>query len=478
MMSDTQQPAEREAISRRGFIQAIAAGGAALSLSQLAFGQGGVTTSTATANPATSAALAQGAPAILKPGSTETLNVAIIGTGNHGRVLIDACRMIPNLRFKAICDIWRYSQLFGRGKLRAYGHTVNVYEDYREMLAQEKELDAVLIATPDWMHAEQTIACLERGLHVYCEKEMALNLEQAREMVLAARRTGKLLQIGHQRRSNPRYLHARDKIVWGNRLLGRVGQVNAQWNRSKTSDFQMPKKYEVPLETLNKYGYPSMHEFLNWRWYAKFGNGPAADLGSHQLDVIDWFLKAHPKSMMAMGSVDPSQKHEWFNNVMCLLEYETPEGPVNAFYQVLTTSGHGGYFETFMGEEGSIVMCEQEAKTLLRREPNAESWDKWVNAGVLKLAPEELNRKPEPRPDYLADCRCTRPPEAFVLPVQFTKPFHQPHLENFFDAIRHGTPLSCPGEVGYATAVTVLAINDALASGQKIEFKNEDFIVA
>ena len=74
------------------------------------------------------------------------------------------------------------------------------------MLSDEKDLDAVIIATPDFWHAEQTIACLKAGLHVYCEKEMSNTLEGARKMVQAAKQTGKLLQIGHQRRSNPRYI--------------------------------------------------------------------------------------------------------------------------------------------------------------------------------------------------------------------------------------------------------------------------------
>jgi predicted dehydrogenase len=90
---------------------------------------------------------------------------------------------------------------------------VNGYEDYREMLDKEKELDAVIIATPDFWHAPHTVDCLEAGKHVYCEKEMSNTLEGARRMVAAARETGKLLQIGHQRRSNPRYLHCYEKLL-------------------------------------------------------------------------------------------------------------------------------------------------------------------------------------------------------------------------------------------------------------------------
>ena len=71
------------------------------------------------------------------------------------------------------------------------------------MLANETDLDAVIIATPDFWHAQHTIDCLEAGINVYCEKEMSTTLENAKRMVLTSRETGKLLQIGHQRRSHP-----------------------------------------------------------------------------------------------------------------------------------------------------------------------------------------------------------------------------------------------------------------------------------
>ena len=128
----------------------------------------------------------------------------------------------PTIRVQAVCDIYPYNLRYTSNRLKRQGHPANAYEDYREMLDKEKNLHAVIVATPDWMHAEHTIACMEAGLHVYCEKTMSNSIEKAREMVLAARRTGKLLQIGHQRRSNPRYQYGVNKIIYGNRVLGRI----------------------------------------------------------------------------------------------------------------------------------------------------------------------------------------------------------------------------------------------------------------
>ncbi len=161
------------------------------------------------------------------------INVALLGAGAQGQVLLDAMLRIPGLRFRAVCDIWKeYNQKRAVNTLRKYKFEVNGYEDYREMLDKEKDLDAVVIATPDFWHAPHTVDCLKAGKHVYCEKEMSNTLDGARSMVLAARETGKLLQIGHQRRSHPRYLHCYEKLLQEAKLLGRIVTVNGQWNRA------------------------------------------------------------------------------------------------------------------------------------------------------------------------------------------------------------------------------------------------------
>ena len=99
------------------------------------------------------------------------LNVALIGAGAQGQVLLDSCVRIDGLRFRAVCDIWtEFNQQRAVRLLRRYGNEVTGYEDYREMIAAEQDLDAVIIATPDFWHAAQTIDCLNAGLHVYCEK--------------------------------------------------------------------------------------------------------------------------------------------------------------------------------------------------------------------------------------------------------------------------------------------------------------------
>ena len=292
------------------------------------------------------------------------VNVALLGAGAQGQVLLDSMLRIPGLRFRAVCDIWtEYNQKRVVNTLKKYKFEVNGYEDYREMLDKEKDLDAVVIATPDFWHAPHTIDCLKAGKHVYCEKEMSNTLEGARSMVLAARETGKLLQIGHQRRSHPRYLHCYEKLLGEAKILGRIVTVNGQWNRAVSPDLGWPERYAIPDDRLKQYGFKSMRQFRNWRWYKGLGGGPIVDLGSHQIDIYNWFLGANPSHVMASGGLDyhDPKTHEWYDTVMAIYEYETPAGPVRAYYQTQTTNGSQGYFENFMGDQGTLVISESEA---------------------------------------------------------------------------------------------------------------------
>ena len=104
----------------------------------------------------------------------DEINVAIIGFGAEAKVLSQSLVRIPGVRVRAVCDIWKFEQQRAKGFFKGYKHEVNTYEDYREMLEKEdKNIDAVVVATPDWMHCEHTCACLRAGKHVYCEKEMS-----------------------------------------------------------------------------------------------------------------------------------------------------------------------------------------------------------------------------------------------------------------------------------------------------------------
>ncbi len=422
---------------------------------------------------AEAAAAAPAASADLKE-----INVALLGAGAQGQVLIDAMLRIPGLRFRAVCDVWtEYNQKRVVNRLAKFNHEVRGYEDYREMLDKEKELDAVVVATPDFWHSQHTVDCLKAGKHVYCEKEMSNTIEGARAMMAATRETGKLLQIGHQRRSNPRYLHCYEKLLAEAKLLGRIVTIQGQWNRAVAPDLGAPDRYAIPEARLKQFGFKDMHQFRNWRWYKGLGGGPIVDLGSHQIDIYTWFLGVNPSHVTASGGqlyYDP-KTHEWYDTVMAVYDYDTAAGPVKAFYQTQTTNGSQGYFENFMGDQGTLVISESEAHAAkVYRDVNAPAWDTWIQKGYI-TTPKIQEVKEKEEDAGVTDVRESVSPDEHKVPIVLRDPYHQPHLQNFFDAVRGKAKLNCPAEIGYESAVSVLKVNDAIEAKARLSFKPEDF---
>lgn len=185
---------------------------------------------------------------------------------------------------------------------------------------------------------------------------------------------------------------------------------------------------------------------------------------------------------MASGRTNYYDKktHEWYDTVMAVYEYENTQGLVTAFYQTLSANSSNGYFECFMGTEGTLVITEYPASrcSVYREKWVLETkWEKWVKKGYLKKA-EGLDQ-PESK-DSVGDIRPPSPkPAKYDMLVTMDKPFHQPHLENFFDAIRSRgkVKLNCPAEIGYETAVAVLKVNEAAEAGRKLSFKPAEFKV-
>ncbi len=411
----------------------------------------------------------------------DQINVALIGFGAEGRVLSASLVRIPGVRVTCVCDIWRFQQQQARAFYKGYGMEVKTYENYKDMLEKEdKNIDAVVIATPDWMHCEHTCACLRAGKNVYCEKEMSNKLEQAAEMCRVAKETGKLLQIGHQRRSNPRYRHCFTKIV--PEMLGRVTTAYAQWNRTLAPFFSVrrPPKQEI----LTRYGYENPEQYLNWRWFYKYGGGSMVDLGSHQIDLFIWAWGVPPSSVTAIGGKDAFNPPRMaYDRVMCLYEFNMPDGTKNeAYYQVISSNARGGFYEQFMGVDASLTIAEISARgNTVQRELRQgglsdAQWQKFIEKGYILPNVGDAIKK-EVTKDIAVDTRISAQATGNDIAVSMNKPAHMPHLENFFAACRHGEALNCPADLAYESAVAVLAANTSADTHKTHYFKPEDFKV-
>ncbi len=442
------------------------------------------------------AGLVLAAPNILRAAQADdkdAIHVALVGFGKQAEVLFASMKNIPGLYFQAVCDISPYQLKKGMGQVRAHQRSApKGYSDIEEMLATEKGLDVAVVATPDFWHSPHTVMCLKAGLHVYCEKMMSNTIDGARAMVRAMEETGKLCQIGHQRRSNPRYRYTYEVLLKEKNICGQIVNANAQWNRSlgASQDIggaDISDKIIVPTDVLNKYGYKDMHQYLNWRFYRDLSGGPISDLGAHQIDIFNWFLGQAPKRVYATGGQSYFRQREHFDNVMCLFDYDTPQGEVRAFYQVLTTtSSGGGFWESFMGTQATIKTAEIASSSAIYRESTAPKWDELVNLGYLK-------KKAAPPKPAAADAGAVKsyasaPPDEYDLPGGLPiidlgngnsgpKPAHQPHLENFFAAVRGQATLNCDARHAFESEAPIFWVNPSALSKQPIDLTSEHLSV-
>jgi predicted dehydrogenase len=478
-------------MDRRSFIRTSAVSGAGLYLAT------------------SKSAIAQGEKA------GRTIKCALVGCGAQGDRLRVAASKIPSgIEWVAVCDIWKYNRSpVARRMAYENKHQVSgpvaEYETIEEMLDKQPEIEAVFIATPDHLHAPFSRLALSKGKSVYCEKMMSNTIEGARDMVKAGREFNGIFQIGHQRHSNPRYIHLREKIIKKG-LLGQVTHCYGQWNRgvSASKPLGIPKNQEIPTEMLAKYGFDNMEQFRNWRWFAKYGGGPISDLGAHQIDMFNWMYETTPVSLFATGGVDyydgtmgpdgtPKAKFELPDNVMCLYEYKTAQGTMRAYYQVLTTTGSQGYYEKHMGVSGSAIISESPTYNQVYAEPSND-WSEYATGDdpILVKSPDSVKNKfwehprnwakPAPKSynvtgvaKAVADARESKALDPWEIPVILDVYPHTPHVANFIESVQQKDPkkLTCNVMDSFKSCVTVLKAYECLKSGQKYNFTQADFEV-
>jgi len=429
----------------------------------------------------------------------QTLNVGIVGVGRQGKILLNnALQYIDNINFVAVCDIWSYGQRLGMGLCKRNGHDPTLYDDPQEMAEKEAgNLDGVFVATHDIHHASVTNAFLRNGIHVYCEKEMATNLAEAASMVKTARETGQLLQIGHQRRSNPYYKHAMT-LLHKDRFAGQVTCVNGQWNQIKPLrpvPTGLLKNAAMPKKRLQQYGFEDMAQFYYWRWFKELSGGPMADLGSHQVDIYNWFLKSMPTVISAVGdnewAIADAKKRQkdakpeasytpnQLDHTLVTYKYEdTPFGRVHGTYQVLLSSSTGGFYEQFLGDGGTIQTAEVRSNAGMFKEQVAETlaWEDEAEKVTMEGGEQKYkfnplkSRKEKGKMDKQAV-------ETQQQMKMADKAAHLPHQVNFLEAIRGNEELTCPAEIGYETAVTSLKTHEAALTGKTITLSHDDYVV-
>ncbi|MFN0052696.1 MAG: Gfo/Idh/MocA family protein [Planctomycetales bacterium] len=450
------------------------------------------------------------------------VKVGFIGTGDEGSVLltqhppeymeiVGLADLRPSNLKRALTGDGNEHRIGLIKKLgRQTATKIKTYEDHKKLLA-DPEIEAVVIAVPLNVHAELTIEALRAGKHVLCEKLMAHNITQCKEMIKVAKEQNRLLAVGHQRHYSVLYDNAADLIRQG--VLGDIKFIRACWHRNNSfpgSDSWMkkiPKEDEGLAGNVQEYGFDSLEQLVNWRLYNKTGGGLMAELGSHQLDASSIFLGAaagqralHPLAVSGYGGrnfygvkgVGPkdkqADKREIDDHVYVTLEFpgphynEDPNDVVIVTYSSINTNRFEPYGETVMGSRGTLI-TELEQNVMLWKEAGGDTGGGGPGqrlravqsaagggGAVLSASPSLAPATGGSATGAGADDKVSR---------GYTE-----EMEHFCWCIRNNIPqdapveqggLRCPGKHAMADAIMALTSNMAMKYRKRIEFKEEWF---
>ncbi len=312
-------------------------------------------------------------PAINALGAGDTIRVGCIGTGGRCRHLMKSLATIPNVKIVAVCDI--YDGHLAEG-LKLADPKATSTKRYKDIL-DSKDVDAVLIGTPDHWHAPMTLDAIAAGKDVYVEKPLTHAMSEGKALLDAAKKSEKIVQVGTQQRSMP-HIQKGFELVQAGRL-GKVHKVHLTWNRNnerfkKVNRGIDPRKVDWKAFLGNAPDQPFDDYKLigNWRWFWDFGGGLFTDLMVHWIDVAHWFLKLdHPSKAVALGQHTVARDvWETPDTVQTILSYP---GDVQAHFEGTFSNAREGAHIVFMGTDASL----------------------YIDRGRFELIPERGKGKPE-----------------------------------------------------------------------------------
>lgn len=379
----------------------------------------------------------------------QKVKIGMIGPGSRGQLLLHHLKANPDVEITALCDIYQPS--IDRA-VEILEFRPDIYTDYRKLL-EDKSIEAVIIATPQYQHPPQTIDALEAGKQVFCEKSMALTIPEAIAMARASRRTGKILQIGHQRMFNPRYIKAMEMIAEGR--IGTIGQIRAYWHRNNNWRRESP---------------PHLEKQINWRLYRYSSGGLMTELGSHQVQVANWALGAPPRYVSGSGSVVYwKDGREVYDNVNVVFNYP---GDVHMIYDSMISNKKYGLEEQILGSRGTL---EPEANRLYSENPPAASGIRQLLHDIEK---DVFSTVPIGGASWVPD----RPVEDKGEPIldQYPQPDDTAlQMEAFVRAVQKGQPYPGLLEQGLQASVAALMGLEAMHTHRTVYWPKEadEFVV-
>ncbi|MGH9629722.1 MAG: Gfo/Idh/MocA family protein [Bryobacteraceae bacterium] len=307
-------------------------------------------------------------------GANDRVRLGLIGCGGRGVYVMETFIKTDQVEVPAVCDVW--PERTDGAKKKA--PNAKAFLDHRKLL-DEKDVDAVLIATPDHWHAAIAIDALNAGKDVYVEKPLTLTIEEGPRIVKAARMNNRVCQVGMQQRSGKIYLQAKEEIVKAGKL-GKVTLARTWWHGNSAHLMKVPAKYTTRPSDLDwgrylgpvKWRDYDPPQYFNFRAYLDFGGGQVTDLFTHWIDVVHMFLEQdNPTAAVASGGVYHYKDGRTApDTITVLLEYP---GEWTATFEATLAPGLSGSGVELVGTEGrlNITRSRYEFYTTERNAPPA-----------------------------------------------------------------------------------------------------------
>lgn len=404
--------------------------------------------------------------------ANDHIQIALIGAGWRGQEDTKEALQVAGVKLIAVSDVYA-----GRREhcKELWGKDIVTAVDYREILARN-DIDAVIIGTPDHWHKQVAVDAMHAGKDVYCEKPMIHLYSDGPEMIEAAHKTKRIIEVGSQRVSNVLYVKAKELLASG--AIGKLNMVTAWWDRNSALgawDYTIPLDASTEtcdwprfLGTAPKIPF-NAEQFFQWRKWKAYGSGVAGDLFVHLFSGVNFVTGAHgPTRAMATGGLRFWKDGRNVPDVMLAL-FDYPEGFNLSLRVNFVNGGSESEGIIFTGSEGTMVIDEQ-GLTLNRTPRETEpglSVGTFTDAMQKKMLEQYRQKYPAIPPMGAASARSER----YVAPPGASDTYN--HFYHLFSSIRTRKPVVEDAVFGFRAAGAALLSNRSYERGTVVHWDPE-----
>jgi predicted dehydrogenase len=405
-------------------------------------------------------------------GANDRVRVALIGAGDRARgalvpAFLENAKDL-NFEFVAVSDIWNRRRDEGAAFIQKQcgGSSIASVRINDELYAR-RDVDAVIVATADFQHALHGIEAVQAGRDAYVEKPTAHTMQDARDFLAAVKQTGKIVQVGTQRRSTPSYQRAHDYIQSGK--FGDIVAVEMTWNVNQPGRWRRPDVVPLLKEQdtdwkrylLNRpYEAFDARKYLEFRLFWPYSSGIPDQWLVHQIDTVHWFTGyPHPRSVVANGGVYlwKDGRKNW-DTMTAVFDYGPLDDPAKGFqviYSSRMTNSAGGVKEIYRSNGGSLDMDKACVSS---------------DGGMTAKAAAEMGMKQNLLGDVsLSDSVL----KAETSANTGNDPMTSANMRNWMECVRSRKQPNASIEAGYSHSVALCMNIAAIQTGQRITFDDK-----